>query len=85
MPFHLFIMRDGIACLISSSILFSLGYHLGENLDDLIYYYHRYTFWFLSLIASIALGGLVFIGFPGALRKNDLNFVKAHLSVDIKV
>lgn len=31
MPFHKFMLRDGLACLISTSVLFSLGYGFARN------------------------------------------------------
>ena len=60
MPFNLFILRDGVACLISSSTLFYIGYRFGENIDSVIYYFHRYSFWFLAIIFTLILAGCVF-------------------------
>jgi len=53
MPFYLFILRDGIACLISTSILFNIGYHLGKNIDTVIYYVHRYTSFFVVILVVL--------------------------------
>jgi membrane-associated protein len=56
MPFHLFIIRDGLACLISSSIIFSIGYHFATHIDTVIYYFQHYTNIFLIfLFAGLAL------------------------------
>ena len=61
MPFHLFILRDGVACLISSSVLFSIGYRFGQNLDLLLYYFHRYTYGFLAFFLTLALAGFIYL------------------------
>lgn len=53
MPFYLFIARDGLACLISSSIIFTLGYHFAENINLIIYYFHHYTEIFLIVLFAI--------------------------------
>lgn len=57
MPFHLFIMRDGLACLISSFTLFQIGYHFAQNLGNLISYFEHYSLLFLCVI-----GGLLAVG-----------------------
>ena len=36
MPFHRFLVSDGIACLLSNTALFSLAYAVGKNYDTLI-------------------------------------------------
>jgi membrane-associated protein len=61
MPFHLFILRDGIACLISSSILFTIGYRFGQNLHLLLFYFHHYTHWFLAIFLCFVLLGSVYL------------------------
>lgn len=61
MPFPLFALRDGIACFISTNVLFHLGYKFGQNLDTILFYFDRYTEWFLAIIGSLLLiGGVIF-------------------------
>jgi membrane-associated protein len=60
MPFQKFILRDGLACLISSSSLFYLGYIFGQNHELLIHYFKRYelivaTLFILIISTLIAL------------------------------
>jgi membrane-associated protein len=55
MPFGRFLLRDGIACLISSSTLFYLGYKFGENHEVLLGYFRKYEFIILSLIGTAVL------------------------------
>ena len=43
MPFGKFILRDGFACLISSSVIFSIGYSLGENYHSVLHYLKTYN------------------------------------------
>jgi membrane protein DedA with SNARE-associated domain len=43
MPFLTFILRDGFACLISTSILFSIGYSLGNNYEAVFHYIKTYN------------------------------------------
>lgn len=50
MPFYLFALRDCLAGLISSSLFFYIGYRFGEYLDVIVYYFYRYTYWFLTVI-----------------------------------
>jgi len=61
MPFYLFILRDGLACLISSAVLFHIGYRFGQNLDLIIFYFHRYTHWFLAIFLSLIVAGLLYL------------------------
>lgn len=57
MPFHLFILRDGLACVISSLVFFQLGYHFGENIHSILIYVQRYSDWFLIGILTLILAG----------------------------
>ena len=59
MPFHLYVMRDGFAALISSSVLFYLGYIFGVHFDVIIEYFHRYSIYLLSAVMFFIL--IVFI------------------------
>lgn len=60
MPFGHFILRDGIACLISSTVFFQIGYHFGANFDTLLFYFDRYSHWFLAVILILSLIGLAY-------------------------
>lgn len=57
MPFQLFIFRDGLACLFSTAVLFSIGYHFGEHLNEMIA-----SIQFYGEIAGIAIGALLIAG-----------------------
>jgi membrane-associated protein len=48
MPFWKFILRDGIGCLIATSVIFSIGYQFAEHYDLIISTFKKY-----SLIAGI--------------------------------
>lgn len=50
MPFHLFILRDGLACLISSFVFFTIGYHFAIYFYDIAFYFKHYTNIFLAII-----------------------------------
>jgi len=56
MPFLKFILRDGIACLISSTTIFLLGYVFAEYYDEVIAYLKKYNqlalFIFLALVTT---------------------------------
>ena len=43
MPFLTFILRDGFACLISASVIFSIGYSLGANYESVMQYIKTYN------------------------------------------
>lgn len=58
MPFGMFILRDGLACLISSAVFFQLGYHFGAHFDTLLFYFNRYSHWFIIVILILSLIGL---------------------------
>lgn len=53
MPFLKFILRDAIACLISTSTLFSLGYFFGKNYKLLFKYFQTYELVLISIIVVI--------------------------------
>lgn len=42
MPFLKFMARDGLACFISSNVLFQIGFAFGENHHQLWEYFHAY-------------------------------------------
>ncbi|MGK5593964.1 MAG: DedA family protein [Parachlamydiaceae bacterium] len=55
MPFLIFIIRDGTAALISTNILFYLGYVFGQNHDLIIKYFMAYNKIFISCLLIIFL------------------------------
>jgi membrane-associated protein len=61
MPFHLFILRDGLACLISSLTLFLLGYHFGANINTILFYFHHYENWLLIGILTLVIVGFTYL------------------------
>lgn len=60
MPFYLFILRDGLACMISTLTLFFIGYKFGEHLDLILYYFHRYTYWIFIILGFLLGIGLLY-------------------------
>lgn len=60
MPFLKFILRDGFACLLSSSTLFTIGYLFGENYDTLFHYFKKYNLIFGCIIGVIVLGLVIY-------------------------
>ena len=53
MPFGLFLLRDGFACLLSSITIFTLGYHFGENIDTVARTFEHYSHWFLAFFGIV--------------------------------
>lgn len=70
MPFYLFILRDGVACLLSSFILFNIGYRFAANIDHIIYYFHHYTVWFMAAIISLGVTFLLVYWYLNHLKDN---------------
>lgn len=59
MPFSLFLLRDTPACLLSSSVLFSLGFFFGQNLEELTTSFKAWSFWVLLIFLAILVATLV--------------------------
>lgn len=55
MPFWKFILRDGIACLISTSIIFSIGYTFAANYKTIVHNIQKSSELFTSLLVVIVL------------------------------
>lgn len=53
MPFATFLLRDGIACAISSTTLFTIGYRLGENYHTIVQYVVKYNHYAFGVILFI--------------------------------
>lgn len=73
MPFPLFMMRDGLACLLSSSVLFSLGYHFAGNIDTIFLYLKRYSLTFLILFLVALTASLIYYGYAHYYKKDPNN------------
>ncbi|MBA3722871.1 MAG: DedA family protein [Parachlamydiaceae bacterium] len=71
MPFPLFVMRDGLAAFISTSVYFFLGFKFGENLDAILYYLNRYTEIFIACMVLI--GAIIGIYFWKKHRQSENN------------
>jgi membrane-associated protein len=56
MPFHKFILRDMPCCLLQVSILFYLGYLLGENYTSVITAIRTYNLVFLVIFVGVLVG-----------------------------
>lgn len=57
MHFLKFILRDGIACLISSSIIFTIGYQFAANYDAIVHTLKKYNL----IAATVAVILLIFV------------------------
>lgn len=55
MPFYKFILRDGLACLISTSVLYSLGYGFARNYEVIGEYLKTYNLLVLGLFLTAVL------------------------------
>lgn len=62
MPFRTFLWRDGLGCLLATSIIFSIGYKFGEKHDIILHYFRQYELFVISIGAAvlIVLGLLYF-------------------------
>lgn len=54
MPFATFLLRDGIACAISASTIFYIGYCLGDNYRVIAEYVAHYNKIIIATIAGVA-------------------------------
>jgi len=71
MPFRLFILRDGFACLLSTFVLFNIGYHFAANIDQVLQGFQKYSFRFLILFLVAISGGLIYYGCVHYYKKNQ--------------
>jgi len=69
MHFYLFILRDGSACLLSSSILFILGYRFGANFDLILHYFKTYTHWFIALFTILGIAAIAYFWYSHHRKK----------------
>lgn len=61
MPFLKFIARDIVGCLLSTSIIFFVGYKFGENYDTIVYFFKKYEL--IAFIIVLTLGILLMLYF----------------------
>jgi membrane protein DedA with SNARE-associated domain len=61
MPFLIFIIRDGLSCIISATTIFSIGYYLGSNNQAIIKFVHTYREIAYTLFAVVLAVGLFFL------------------------
>ena len=74
MPFHIFVMRDAVACLIASFTIFSVGYIAGQNIHILLHYFVLYERAFIVGIIALIIFFLVVVYFQqkrNTLSDND--------------
>ena len=71
MPFGRFVLIDGVACLLSNSVFFSLGYYFGKNHRILQNYLHTYHFFLFAVVLCI---GVVLVT-QGVWRRRARNRV----------
>jgi len=60
MPFPIFVARDVIACLISTLVLFYIGYQFGEHHEIVFKYFKRYEIAAIILIVLLAISVTIF-------------------------
>lgn len=68
MPFAKFIISDGIACIVSNTILFILAYHVGKNYESLLASVKTFN---IFLFGAFAVAGIAFFWYKR--RKNAAN------------
>jgi len=73
MPFGLFILRDGFACLISTCVLFNIGYHFAANIDKVFKNFQTYSFWFLIFFLMVISASLIYYGYTYYYKKKSNN------------
>lgn len=58
MPFSRFLVWDGIACIVSNSVVFFLAYSLGQNRESIEAFLHSFHISALSIFILVILGVL---------------------------
>lgn len=58
MPFGKFLISDGIACILSNTILFTLAYSVGKNYDKLISMVKTFNIFLFAAFAIAIIGGI---------------------------
>lgn len=62
MPFYKFMIRDGLACFISTTTIFLIGYLFGENYQTIFHYFKAYDKMVIScmILLVFSFGGILF-------------------------
>lgn len=60
MPFHLYVLRDGISSTIALSTLFYFGYIFGANFQQIMHVIDKYSLWFFISVVFFALSFFFF-------------------------
>lgn len=68
MHFPLFILRDAIACFISTNVFYFIGYLFGTHLDVVSHYLRRYSEGFIGLVIILLIGYVIYHWY---LRKKE--------------
>ena len=69
MPFPVFLLRDGIACIISASTIFYIGFSLGDNYKVIAAYVSKYNAIILYCILGIAASIIGYIWIKNRLTR----------------
>lgn len=60
MPFIKFILRDGLAALISTATLFSIGFQFGKNYPIIVNSFKTYNFYIICIVFTLLLSFLIY-------------------------
>lgn len=72
MPFLTYILRDGIAVLISSGVMFYLGYLFGDNYEEVVDFFKKYDRLGLALLLVVILMAVVVTYWRNRKKSNVL-------------
>lgn len=73
MHFLKFILRDGFACLISSTTLFSIGYVFGQHHSEIVHAIKKYNFIIIFIVATIIASALLWNWYNKRKKALDRN------------
>jgi membrane-associated protein len=72
MPFNKFVIRDALACLLSTSVIFYVGYTFAENYDSVVEHFKRYNLIALIVVLVLLITTLSIIYFRKKREKDTL-------------
>lgn len=72
MPFNKFILRDGIACFISVTTLYSIGFKFGQHRDILLAHFYTYQHIVISTIGVLIVCGVTYFWIKNRKKSSDL-------------
>ncbi len=61
MHFGRFLLRDGIACLIASLTIFSIGHWFGENYTTIVHYVRRYELFVIGVVSCVIITAIILV------------------------